>query len=71
METKIIAKQLIWCRELWVDWDDIDFDLPEKYYGPSPTNSFYDLQDPDEGYILRGVGTVGDRKILDRKHDYY
>ena len=62
----------IWCSELWVDWDDVDIEknFEAKSYGPSVTNSFYDLQDPDEGYILRGVGTVG-RQIYDREHDYY
>ena len=62
----------LWCPELWMDWDDVDFskDFAAKSYTPSKTNSFYDLQDPDEGYILRGVGTVG-RPIYDREHDFY
>ena len=72
METKIIVKQSIFCPELWMD-DEIDIrkDFAPVPYGPSPTNSFYDLQDPEEGYLLRGVGAVPRGRVLDREHDYY
>lgn len=43
-----------WRPELW-DPIDIPLELPENYYGPSETRSFYDPQDPKQAYEVRGV----------------
>lgn len=45
------------CADLWMDID-FKINIDKKYYGPSETNSFFDLQDPEEGYVVRGVGPV-------------
>ena len=45
------------CADLWMDIQfDIDLNKPDD--GPRETNSFWDYQDPNEGYVVRGVGPV-------------
>lgn len=46
-----------WCADLW---QDIHFtvEADKEYYGPSEQNSFFDPQDPKEGYTVRGIGPV-------------
>lgn len=57
------------CATLWVDID-FNIDTQKKHYGRSETNSFYDLQDPKDGYVVRGIGPVS-QKIVDPAHDAY
>lgn len=58
-----------WCADLWVDID-FEIDTSIKYYGPSETNSFYDPQDPEEGYVVRGIGPVY-HKVENPECDFY
>lgn len=58
-----------WCEDLWVDID-FKIDIDRKYYAESETNSFYDPQDPDDGYVVRGISPVYD-KIENQKYDFY
>ena len=71
-------RHYIWCPELWMDWDGVDFSKDftkndghdrDDYSHASGTSSFYELEDPKKGYILRGVGAVP--RGTDREHGYY
>ena len=54
-EVRCVAK--IWYPELW-EKIEVDLVIPETYYGQSETKSFYDYQDPNEGYEIRGIRPV-------------
>lgn len=58
-----------WNSELW-DTIDIELELPENYYGPNETHSFWDDQDPKQAYEVRGVRPPS-REIKDPEKDAY
>lgn len=58
-----------WNSELW-DTIDIELKLPENYYGPNETHSFWDDQDPKQAYEVRGVRPPS-REIKDPEKDAY
>ena len=58
-----------WNPTLW-EPIDISLEFPENYYGPSQTNSFYDPQDPEQAYEVRGVRPPS-REIKDPEKDAY
>lgn len=58
-----------WNPELW-DTIDIELELPENYYGPNETHSFWDEQDPKQAYEVRGVRPPS-REIKDAEKDAY
>lgn len=58
-----------WRPELW-DPIDIELELPENYYGPNETHSFWDWQDPNQSYEVRGVRPPS-REIKDPEKDAY
>lgn len=66
MENKKREKR---CADLWLDID-FDIDVSQKYYGPSETNSFFDPQNPNAGYVVRGVGPVY-HKVTNPECDAY
>lgn len=47
----------IWYPDLW-EPIDIDLSIPETFYGQSETKSFYDYQDPNEAYEVRGIRPI-------------
>lgn len=58
-----------WHPELWKNIN-LELELPENYYGPSETRSFYDPQDPKQAYEVRGVRPPS-REIKDPEKDAY
>lgn len=59
----------IWYPDLW-EPIDVDLVIPELYYGQSETKSFYDYQDPNEGYEIRGIRSVyPNANTLERRND--
>lgn len=58
-----------WNSELW-DTIDIELELPENYYGPNETHSFWDDQDPKQAYEVHGVRPPS-REIKDPEKDAY
>lgn len=47
----------IWYPDLW-EPIEVDLVIPETYYGQSETKSFYDYQDPNEGYEVRDIRPI-------------
>lgn len=58
-----------WHPELW-DTIDIELELPENYYGPNETHSFWDEQDSKQAYEVRGVRPPS-QEIKDPEKDAY
>ena len=69
MPKDISGEPEIWCPELWVDID-FDIDTNIRYYNPSKAKSFYDPQDLEDGYLIRGVSPVY-HKVEDPRRDFY
>ena len=57
----------IWFSELW-EPKEVDLTKPETYYGQSETKSFFDYDDPNKGYEIRGIRPPC-REIKDPKRD--
>ena len=66
IEVSCVAK--IWYPELW-ESIKIDLTKPETYYGQSETKSFYDYQDPNEGYEVRGIRPIY-RNAMNTEHSF-
>ena len=58
-----------WHPDLW-EPIDIELKLPENYYGPNETKSFYDPQDPKQAYEVRGVRPPS-RAVTNPERDAY
>lgn len=61
-----------WCEGLLLD---IDFSglaerVEKQYYGPTETHKYNEEQDPEEGYIVRGIGPVY-HKVDNPERDRY